>query len=155
MQPTAESSATSSPFLVRSISIPSGEAPVATASPIVNEAGTPVTEAKEAVPVDIYEEHRGRPLVADLFDMSSDYGKSGLEGELKSIDTYVLNKMIVDQLKPSRDAYQSILRSLEGELNLDPNMRSDIKAKKMADYIRIITEETNLQAERRKLINAE
>lgn len=156
MQSTAESSATTaSPFLVRSVSIPSGEAPTVPSVPIVNEAGTPATEATEAVPIDIYEEHRGRPYIADLLDLSSDYGKSGLEGELKDIDSYVLAKIAEDQLKPSKESYQSVLRTIESDLGLDPNLRSDIRARKVADYIRIITEQTKLEQERRKLTNLE
>lgn len=149
-------SAPNSAFLVRPVTPTvtlSGEMPKQEAK-VEQVKGEPVaTDATKEVPVDIYEAHRGHPYIADILEVTSEYGKTGLEKEMKSINDYILEKISSQQLKPTKDTYRSIFQSIEAEMGLDVNLRSDIKTSRIAKYIAILSEESKLAQERKRIIS--
>jgi len=142
MQPIEQSSTS---FTLRPLT---AETPAAVLKP--GNPAEPIAEGDKAeTPIDMFEAKWGRTFLADLYDMSGlgDFAKE----ELSQVNTFILSEIRDRELSPTKQSYQALLAELEGKLDLNPNLKYDVKLQKIRSYVEIIQRQKNLDL-RRKIL---
>lgn len=128
--------------------------PLATSTPAAElrpgVPADPVAEGDKAeTPIDMFEAKWGRTFLADLYDMSGlgDFAKE----ELSQVDTFILSEIKDRGLNPTKQSYQALLAELESKLDLNPNLKYDVKLQKLRSYVEIIQRQKSLDL-RRKIL---
>lgn len=135
-----ESSPTSSPFVVRPVSPAPDVAPQSSQSEADPVKGQ-IARISEHLPVEMYEEKYGHPLLVDVLDLKSVFGKSGFEPQIADINRYILSEITSQGLESNRSSYESVLRKLESQLEIDPNLRYDLRLEKLGVMARVFNQE--------------
>lgn len=71
--------------------------------------------------------------------------------ELSQVDTFILSEIRDRELSQTKQSYQAILAELESKLDLNPNLKYDVKLQKVRSYVEIIQRQKNLDL-RRKIL---
>jgi len=116
---------------------------------VTGEAQPVAVGDKPEADITLYEAKWGRTFLSDLYDASGlgDFAKQ----ELAEVDSYILSEIKDRDLTHTKESYKSILAELEGKLDLNPNLKFDVKLQKLRSYVEIIQRQKNLDL-RRKLL---
>lgn len=142
MQPIEQSSTS---FTLRPLAV---ETPAAALAPMGKAEPVAVGDKPEA-DIAMFESKWGRTYLADLYDASGlgDFARE----ELSQVNEYILSEVRDRQLNPTKESYKGILAELEGKLDLNPNLKFEVKLQKLRSYVEIIKRQKNLDL-RRKLL---
>ena len=141
MQPTEKSSADSNPNLIGTISKPVFTAP--TTGPR-SETGATQSNREPALPIEKYAENMGRPYLVDVMQIHGLHDNKMWSEKVKLIDGYILDKVLDGGLEHTKQAYESVLKKLEAELQIDPLIEFDKRIERLSGYIEVMREQKRI-----------